>query len=246
MRAAARLALLAVLPFAATAAAGATRVESYELRLTVAADGSGQAAATVHLVGCSVGSLLLPLGLPGAKDLRLLEAPPGTAVDVVPAGGQANLRISLPEGVPESVLLRVELPVAGMLVRQAAAASESDGSMAMLHRWTLRHTLLATQPESIGRYRVDAVFPPGMRAHALRDALPRLRKGESLPRAVLTAIDGRPGAKLTVDRLEQGETAALQLELVRSERSPAWWIVGLALSLVYLVRFRDLVAKSAS
>lgn len=245
MRAAARVALLAVLPFAATAAAGATRVESYELRLTLSADGSGLAAATVHLVGCSAGSLLLPLGLPGANDLRLLDAPPGTAVDVVPAGGQANLRISLPEGVPESASLRVELPVAGLLVRQAAA-SESDGSTAMLDRWTLRHALLATQPESIDRYRVEVVFPPGMRAHALRDALPRLRKGESLPRAGLTAIDGHPGAQLAVDRLVQGETAALQLELVRSERSPAWWIVGLVLSLVYLVRFRDLVAKSAS
>ncbi len=245
MRAAARVALLAVLPFAATAAAGATRVESYELRLTLSADGSGRAAATVHLVGCTAGSLLLPLGLPGANDLRLLDAPPGTAVDVVPAGGQANLRISLPEGVPESASLRVELPVAGLLVRQAAA-SESDGSTAMLDRWTLRHALLATQPESIDRYRVEVVFPPGMRAHALRDALPRLRKGESLPRAGLTAIDGHPGAQLAVDRLVQGETAALQLELVRSERSPAWWIVGLVLSLVYLVRFRDLVAKSAS
>lgn len=245
MRAAVRVALLAVLPFAATAAAGATRVESYELRLTLSADGSGRAAATVHLVGCTAGSLLLPLGLPGANDLRLLDAPPGTAVDVVPAGGQANLRISLPEGVPESASLRVELPVAGLLVRQAAA-SESDGSTAMLDRWTLRHALLATQPESIDRYRVEVVFPPGMRAHALRDALPRLRKGESLPRAGLTAIDGHPGAQLAVDRLLQGETAALQLELVRSERSPAWWIVGLVLSLVYLVRFRDLVAKSAS
>lgn len=245
MRAAARVALLAVLPFAATAAAGATRVESYELRLTLSADGSGRAAATVHLVGCTAGSLLLPLGLPGANDLRLLDAPPGTAVDVVPAGGQANLRISLPEGVPESASLRVELPVAGLLVRQAAA-SESDGSTAMLDRWTLRHALLATQPESIDRYRVEVVFPPGMRAHALRDALPRLRKGESLPRAGLTAIDGHPGAQLAVDRLVQGETAALQLELVRSERSPAWWIVGLVLSVVYLVRFRDLVAKSAS
>jgi hypothetical protein len=230
------LTLLLLLP----AGAGAVEIRTYDLRVTAAVDGTGRAAARIGLVGCVPGPLALPLGLPAAPDLVLTAAPAGTTLVAESVGGQTLLRLTLPEGTPETVDLGLELDASGLLVKPAANAGKGGVPAG---RWQLRHGLLASQPETIGRYRFELVFPAGLRAHAVREALPRPRQGEAGPRAALAALDGRPGARLEVDNLAQGETAALQVELVPATRSPAWWIAGLALSLLYLVRFRDLVSK---
>lgn len=242
MRGAMRGARLLALVLALPAAASAVEVRAYELRVTAAADGTGHGTATVRLASCAPGTLALPLGLSAVEGLRLTSAPEGVALAVEPWGSQQRLWLTLPEGTPEAVDVGFELETSGLLVRPAANGGK--GAVAA-DRWTLRHALLAAQSEPIGRYRFELLFPAGLRAHAVREALPRLRQGEAGPRVALTAIDGRAAARLAVDGLAPGETAALQVELVPATRSPGWWIAGLALSLLYLVRFRDLVSKPA-
>jgi hypothetical protein len=85
-----------------------------------------------------------------------------------------------------------------------------------------------------------------MRAHAIREALPKLGKKEATPRVRLATIDSRNGARLQVARLLQGESASMQLELVPQKKSLGWLMAGLVLSILYLVSFRDLVAKKVA
>jgi hypothetical protein len=47
-------------------------------------------------------------------------------------------------------------------------------------------------------------------------------------------------------KLEQGDDTSMQLEVVPSRRSLLWLAAGIALSALYLVRFRDLVARKGA
>ncbi len=113
----------------------------------------------------------------------------------------------------------------------------------------LRHALVQTEPATIRRYRCEVMFPQTLRAHAIREALPKLGKKESEPRVRLGTVAGEAGARLQATSLRQGDVASMQLELVPRSRSPFWLIVGLLLSAAYLIKFRDLVfgpAKEAA
>ena len=66
-----RLLLLLLLQ---TTLVAATRVESYTIKLQALQEGGGRAVATVALVGCTPGSLVLPLGFPSPEGLRLEES----------------------------------------------------------------------------------------------------------------------------------------------------------------------------
>ncbi len=214
---------------AAVPALAAVEVRSYDARLDLRADGGSRCGALIHISDARAGAFDLALGFAHVSDLRLAGGPPGTSLAVVESEGQAILHAVLPDGVPAELDLALEFVVKDVL---SGVAGEG--------RRLFRYSLLNTQPTRFVRYRFEVILPEGLRAHAIREALPRLRKGEAGPRAQLTAIDGRPGARLEVGGLAQGDTAALQIELVRRSRSPVWWIAGLILSLLYLARFRDL------
>lgn len=219
----------------------ALAIQTYTLHAEVAASGEAQVRGRVELAACAPGEVVLPLGFAAVRDFRLSAAPSGATYTVAPAAEQSLLRLALPPGVQESCTIDFELTATGLLV--PASGPGGKGEAAAAERWTLRHTLLASREEPIGRYRAELVFPSGLRAHAVRDASPRLRKSEPGPRAALVEIDGRRGVRFEVGELRQGETAALQVELVPAARSPLWWVAGVALSVLYLYRFRDLVTS---
>lgn len=223
MRRAAAFALAA--SFAA-AAAGATEIRAYAVRLELAADGSATADATVQLAGASAGTFELPLGFAAGEALRLTTAPPGTTVQVLPRDGRLTLRFDLPPGLPPDLALGFRCAVPG------ATGGEPR---------RFRHALLNAGPTALGGYALEVLLPEAWRVHALREALPRLRPGEPGPRAELRGIAGRRGARLAVDGLAPGETAGVELELEPAGRSPAWWVGGAVLAALYLVGFRDLV-----
>lgn len=108
---------------------------------------------------------------------------------------------------------------------------------------TFKFTELHKEPASTPNLDLAVTFPDGMRALAIREALPKLRKGEVAPRARLESIDGRPGARLRVQNVQQGETVSLQVDLVRTAAPWGWLIAGVVLSSLYLYSFRDLVRK---
>lgn len=221
--------------------AGAAEIRFLELGLRVETNGSGHVTAAVWLEGANGSGVLVPTGFPAAAHLRLTEGPAGTTLEARPHGGQTLVRVAWPEETPPPAAVRFEFDVAGILQRPAAKAGEPEASPPP-GRWVLRHALVNTEPATIGSYRLTLALPDGTRAHAIREALPRLRKGEAGPRALLEAVGGRAGARLEVAQLVQGETAAIQLELVSGSRSLVWLAIGVVLSLLYLVEFRDLVA----
>lgn len=233
-------ALLLVLP---AVQAGAVEIRSYEVQLRTDAEGSGRATAVVQIEGAEAGLVVVPTGFPAATGLRLTHGPAGTTLVAQPHNGQILVHIALPEGTPARTSLGFELDLTGVFQRPAPKPGESEASRPNGRR-IFRHALLNTEPATIGSYRFEMLLPDGMRAHAIREALPRLRQGEAGPRAQLDGIDGQPGVWLEVDRLVQGETAVVQVELVPRSRSLVWLLIGVAVSLLYLVTFRDLVARA--
>lgn len=226
-------ALVVCLAMAATGAAADLR--SYDLRVRV--DGSG--AATVDLVtridGAAADVVLIPVGFPEVTGLRLVDGPAGTEIAVQPAGRQTHLRASLPAGVAWPVVLSFSFRT-GTLV----SGGVSPGAPRML-----RQAILNTQPDTIDAYSIQVVLPHGLRVHAVREALPKLRTTEAGPRVALARVEGDDTATLRGSALAQGDSASMQLELAPVARSPLWLLAGTLLSLLYLVSFRSLVADAS-
>lgn len=239
-------AIFVVVLFASATAAGAEgpAITSYAVSLAATSDGRGAATAQLAISGAGPGSLALPVGFPGVTAVTVSGAPAGVTATARPVNGQSEVTLSLPDGVPGSfsVTLTMEVPEALQKTEPA------PGERRTLPEGTLvfRHALVNAERAAIGRYRLEVVFPDGYRAHAVREALPKLKKSEAGPRARLADIDGRAAAWLEVTKLAQGDAASLQVELVPAGRSPVWLIAGLLLSVLYLVYFRDLVARRAA
>ncbi|MBK9795010.1 MAG: hypothetical protein IPP58_00675 [Holophagaceae bacterium] len=106
-----------------------------------------------------------------------------------------------------------------------------------------RHAFVNTQEAPIGIYRLEFLFPEGLRAQAIREQLPRPKKSEVGPRVLLSKLEDRQAAILQFAGLHQGDDTSMALELVPSQRSFGWLIVGLLIGGLYLVKFKDLVAK---
>ncbi len=234
--------VVALVLLATASGARALEIRSCHVRLDVAEGGSARGTVSLHLAAVEPGRIAIPLGFADVQGLRLASAmPAGTTLTSVSGNGQTIVLVDLPQGVaPETTLsLAFEVRQAFVVTKLAAGEKSTlpEGSR------LLRHALVNSQPATIGSYRAEVLFPDGMRAHAIREALPKLGKKESEPRVRLTAIEGRNGARLQVARLLQGDSASMQLELVPRKRSPGWLIAGLILSVLYLVHFRDLIAK---
>lgn len=219
----------------------ATEIRSYDLRLQTYADGSGQAVVIVRLEGSGAGPVAIPLGFAAVADLQLTEGPAGTLLVSESVNGQTLVRALLPEGAPATSTIGIAFTVKQAFV--VATLGPGERSPLPAGSRMFRHAFVNSQLAPIKSYRVDVIFTDGMRVHAIREALPKLRKTEAGPRVLLGNIDGKPGATLQVDRVLQGDSASMQLELVSQSRSALWLIVGVVLSLLYLVYFRDLVAS---
>lgn len=235
-----RLLLALVVSLAAAGTGSAAEIRSYDVALQATPDGSVSAVAAIVIDGPAPGALDIPLGFAAIRDLQVVEAPAGAAVTASKAGGQTALHLTLPAVCPASVTVRVAFGL-------ASAFQEAGGDAPKLPAGgrLFRHALVNTQPARIKAYRLALAFPDGMRAHAIREALPKLRKSEAGPRAMLQEVEGRPGVRLQVENLQQGDTASLQVELSRRSFPYGWLLAGVVLSVLYLVYFRDLVTGPA-
>lgn len=234
-------ALLPVLLLAATASpspspspaspGGVAGVSAYELRVEARADGSADVTLTLRLDSNGATTARIPVPFAGVTALRLAEASPGTTVAQETTGERATLQITAPVRAAGPVTVRLLGHVAGAVTDSGAAGR------------SMRIALMNAEPASIKDLRLALIFPDEWRAQAIREALPKPAKAEAGPRAILEAIDGRPGARLLVSVLPQGETAVLRVDLTPAGRSPGWLIAGVALALLYLRSFRDLVGS---
>lgn len=223
--------------------AGTPTITAYAVTLSASAEGRGVATARLTIEGAIPGTMSVPFGFPGVTTVRLDGAPSGVAAEAHPVNGQSTVTLALPDGVPPSFGLTLTAEVPEPFQRTEPA----PGERRTLPEGTLvfRHALVNADRASIGRYRLEVIFPDGYRAHAVREALPKLKKNEAGPRARLADIGDRSGAWLEAAALNQGDSASLQIELVPAGRSPIWLVAGLLLSGLYLVSFRDLVSRRA-
>jgi len=223
--------------------AGAVEISSYDVTVNVTEDGFAKGVATVRLNDAAPGNVTIPLGFAAVSGIKLAAGPEGTTVSTTPLNGHTLVGIVLPEGAPREIEVGFTFS-AGKLFGEGDGRSSEQSQLPGGSK-LLRLTFLNSQPTTIARYSAAAVFPAGMRAHAIREALPKLGRSEAGPRVKLCSVDSRPGARIHADRLLQGESASMQIELVREGRSPGWLIAGLVLSVLYLVYFRDLVSPRA-
>lgn len=236
-------ALVALACLLACSAAEAVKVPSYTARVDVAGSGQSGAVLNLQLEDAAPGALLLPVApaLKPAGPVRIDNAPLGTQVKAVTVAERPHLEVVLPEGVSTSVPLAVSYPVKDVMVEPKAKAqgkrSLPAGSL------LLDHAFVNTQPLTIGSYRVQVVLPDGARFQEIREQSPKTKRTEVEPRVRLNAVDGRQGALLQLGEVRQGDRAAMSLEVVPDQRGFMWLLVGLALSIAYLIGFRDLVSK---
>ncbi|MBK8791890.1 MAG: hypothetical protein IPN59_01835 [Holophaga sp.] len=219
---------------------GATEIQSYELRLATAPDGSGAAQATLRLTSCTPGQLKFPLGFIQIQELHLLEAPQGARLETGPTNGQMLLHAYLPEGLAPEATLRFSFSIPqAFFVPEPGLGEKSnlpEGSR------LFRHAFVNTQEGTIGSYRFELLFPEHTMAQSIREQLPKAKKSEVGPRVLLTKLDGRQAAVLQLSTLKQGDDTSMLLEVVPERKTWGWLLVGLALAAIYLVYFRDLVA----
>lgn len=232
------ISLLVLAPMAAGA-----DISAYDLKLRTFADGSARANVTVTMDGATAGRISVPVGFAGIRDLTFGNGPAGTILSSSPVNGQTTVHIVLPDGVPARLTVSFSFGVPSAF--QDTPVGPGERRTLPAGSRLFRHTLVNTEMLTLAAYRMEVSFPAGTRAQAVREWAPKLRKGEAGPRVKLGALPDGPGASLRVDRLKQGDTASMLIELVPASRSYGWLIAGVLLSVLYLVYFRDLVVTRA-
>lgn len=222
---------LVVLLAAAPTAAAAT-IRAYDVRVQVGPTGAADVEAVIRVEDAR-GTLRVPAGFAGVTDLALVDGPDGTTVAAEPSAKQTLLRIVLAPSAPASATLTLRFRT-GTVVAEGAAAGAPR---------LLRHALLNSQPDTIEAYTARVILPPGSRVHAIREVLPAARPADPLPRITPAKGDRADEVVLRAAQVMQGDTVSMRLELAARARSPFWMIAGLSLSVLYLVRFRDLVTS---
>ncbi len=242
------------LPFlAASLAAGPARaaeITRHDTRLTLEADGTGRALTTLVVAGAPAESLDVPLGTGTLSNLRLAGGPAGLLVEP-PKPGARTFRVTLPgaaaaaaETAKATSTFSVSFDVRGAFAKVENPAAGDRMTIPRESR-TLAWSFVNTQAAPIGELRMLVALPDGYRVHAIREQLPKQGRAEAEPRVRLGKEEGRQNALLHLDGLAQGDDASMKLEVLPSRRSPLWLVAGALLSLLYLVGFRDLVARPA-
>ncbi|HQX82644.1 MAG TPA: hypothetical protein PKW63_12855 [Vicinamibacterales bacterium] len=237
-----RLAAVVVLVCAAAGVAGA-EIRSYSLVLRVDSAGDGAGTLTLTLAG-GAPAVRVPVGVANITDVVITNAPAGSTVIASRAGKQSALLVTMPAATTGPVTLAIEFRAPALMPAPVVAEGERPTLPEGVRLF--KHTFVNTESAPVGRYDVEVLFPRELRAHAVSEALPKLRATEAGPRVQLGGRDGAQTARLDVAALAQGDSASMQIELTPARRSWTWLIVGVLLSLAYLFSFRDLVSSRAA
>ena len=222
--------------------ARAAEITQYSTRLGVDPDGTGRAVSTLDVTGLPAEVLEVPLS-PAWSNLRLEEAPDGLTFEM-PKANTMTARVTLPAAAAAQAGIRFSF---AFDVPEAFAKAEDPAAGAKLtiprDSRTFRYAFVNSQVTLIKDFRFLVTLPEGTRFQAIREQLPRQTKSEVEPRVRLGGEDGRQNALLRLANLKQGDDTSMRLEVVPGRRSLLWLAAGVALSGLYLVRFRDLVAR---
>jgi hypothetical protein len=222
----------------------ATDIQAYTIRLQAGSDETGKALGTLALASCTPGTLALPLGFSAIEDLRLEEPTAGVRLESSQRNGMTLLKFALPEDIPAKATLKFSFRL--KQVFQIVKLKPGEKSTLPASSRSFKHAFVNTQEAVIGVYRVEFLFPDGLMAQAIREQLPKPAKSEVGPRVALSKLEGHQAAILQFNTLQQGDGTSMIVELVPTRRSFGWLLAGLLLGGIYLVKFKDLVAKKSA
>ncbi|HQQ77354.1 MAG TPA: hypothetical protein PLB01_08355 [Thermoanaerobaculia bacterium] len=231
---------LALAVLASGLASGA-EIREYSTRLDVDAAGAGRATGTLVIAGNPSETLDVPLSHPAWANFRLGDASEGLRLEP-PAEKAATVRVTLPPAAGGS-RLSFTYDVPEVFAKAEDASAGMKLTMPRDSR-TLRYAFVNSQVTVIKDFRVLVVLPEGVRFQAIREQLPKQTRSEAEPRVRLGGEGGRQTALLRLANLRQGDDTSMQLEAVPGRRSLLWLVAGVVLSVLYLVKFRDLVSTS--
>jgi len=229
------LALFALCPLAA-----ASEIVSYRNLADLAANGDAKITAKVELRAAQPGRLVLPLGFSKADNLVLL-APTSGAKLVADHGKRNAVQFELASDVPAELALEFAFEVPALM----AAPKVEPGKKPELAAGAalVKHRFVNTQETPIETYRLEVLLPKGIQVQEIAEQTPKPKRTDVLPRVRLDAKEGRQSAALQLSGLKQGDATAMTIETVSEHRSVGWLLAGLALSMFYLLNFKDLVVR---
>jgi len=221
--------------------ANAAEISTYDTRMDVGPDGAAQASVTLRVTDNQSRRLVVPLGFASVEGLQLQSAPAGTQLKLRPSKEQAAVEVELPEDAAAEFQLQFAFRVPSLLFEPKP--EEGQKSKFAAGTRLLRHGLVNTQALRIGAYQATVRLPEGTMVRSVREQLPKPSRKEFIPRVELDRIDGHQGALLQVKGLKQGDRTSMELEVVGDRHSYGWLLVGIVLSLAYLIGFRDSVRR---
>jgi hypothetical protein len=233
---------LALLLLLVPGPAQAAEISQYTTNLRVDPDGAGHAVCTLVIVGGSSETVEIPLSHGAWTNFRLAEASEGLLLEP-PQANSGTIRVTLPAATTAPSRLTFAFDIPGAFAKAENAAPGVKLTIPHESR-TLRYAFVNTQVTLIKDFRMLVTLPEGYRFQAIREQLPRQTKSEVEPRVRLGGEGGRQNALLKLSNLKQGDDTSMLLEALPARRSLLWLVAGVALSGLYLVRFRDLVARN--
>jgi hypothetical protein len=212
-------------------------------RADIQDNGDAQVTVQLQLADATTGRFVVPLGFSNVSEFKVLDAPAGVQVTAHGLGTKeaGALAIEVQSGATGVIPVNVMFTVTGLLFRPPVAEGQKP-TLAADSR-LLQYSLLNTQPIAINNFEAEFRLPNDIRVQKIREQLPKPKKTEVLPRVRLDRFDGQQGALLQIKSLKQGDKTSIALEVMNAGRSLGWLLVGLVLSVAYLIGFRDLVTS---
>lgn len=225
----------------ATPAAKPATVRLYDVRMEQEAGGAAAVHARIDLAGVKPGTLDVPLAAWGdIADFKLDAAPLEVRAVPVSKGSSPRLTLTVPADAPDAFPIELSFRTPAPKAAPSKAGAGGEAKYAQIS-----HRIFNATQTPVERYRLRVVLPEGTIVHQTLEAAPKTKAKETTPRVQLVGEDGRQGAVLQIPDLKFGDSASMRIEFGREQKSWNVLWIGLALSLLYLVFFRDVLRTPA-
>ena len=218
--------------------------------MTVAPDWSSEVRGKIQLTNVAPGAIEVPLAPWGdITDFALT----GAETKGAPNTKAANPRLSLvlPADAGDAVELQFSFKIPAP--KPPAPAPSKDGKDAKATKSAeaekaaepnykfISHRFMNGTTLPVERYRLEVWLPKDVVVHTVPEALPKAGAKDTKSRVQLVGKDGLQGAVLEIANLRFGATTSMRLETEAATRSLTLLWIGLLLSVLYLIYFRDIL-----
>jgi len=213
----------------------------YEENVLIGPDGDAQVEVRVVLTEGGSGDLLLPFSFVDGHDFTILSGPARFAADET--GAAQPLRRVL--GHLMLNLITDPMARAGDEVRVQAAIPgwfQVEESRRPYGEFAVRRDFVNRSGFFLRELHMGVRLPDGMRVHAIPKVVPAYdAKKNPQPPFAVGVVDGHGTAHLTAANLQPADAVRMDILFRPVRRGPIPLIVGLALAVLYLLFFRDVL-----